>query len=82
MSEIDSTCCACGDCFAGSKLDGALCVDCVDAKNITITVAQAHIDALHAAIRRMHACKGRYHMQLATCDLYDLLDLPNVRPTK
>ena len=44
--------------------------------------ATKDVQAMHHAIKRMHACKGRYHMQQATCDLYDLLDLPNVRPTK
>lgn len=35
---------------------------------------------LEAAVRKLHAAKGRYHTQLACCDLYDLLGLPNVRP--
>lgn len=43
--------------------------------------AQAReIEALRAAVRKMHAAKGRHHNQLATCDLYDLVGLPNVRP--
>ena len=32
--------------------------------------------------RKLHAAKGRYHTQLAACDLFDALDLPNERPKK
>jgi hypothetical protein len=35
---------------------------------------------LEKAVRKVHAAKGRYHTQLACCDLFDLLGLPNVRP--
>lgn len=37
-------------------------------------------DALEKAVRKLHAAKGRHHNQIAACDLYDLLGLPNVRP--
>lgn len=37
-------------------------------------------EQLAAAVRKMHAAKGRYHSQIATCDLFDLLGLPCVRP--
>ena len=37
-------------------------------------------DALEKAVRKLHAAKGRYHNQIAACDLFDLLGLPNVRP--
>ena len=37
---------------------------------------------LRTAIKKLHAAKGRYHTQLAACDLYDLLGLKNERPTK
>lgn len=36
---------------------------------------------LQAAVKRLHAARGRYHTQLAACDLYDLLGLKNERPT-
>ena len=36
--------------------------------------------ALVAAVKKMHAAKGLYHMQQVTCDLYEMLDLPCVRP--
>jgi hypothetical protein len=35
---------------------------------------------LEKAVRKFHAAKGRYHTQLACCELFDLLGLPNVRP--
>lgn len=37
---------------------------------------------LRTAIKKLHAAKGRYHTQIAACDLYDLLGLKNERPTK
>jgi len=39
-------------------------------------------EALRKAVVRLHAAKGRYHTQIAACDLYDLLGLKNERPTK
>ena len=37
-------------------------------------------EALRSAIRKLHAAKGRYHTQLAACDLFDMVGLPNERP--
>ena len=34
------------------------------------------------AVKRLHAAKGRYHTQIACCDLFDLFDLKNERPKK
>ena len=34
------------------------------------------------AVKRLHAAKGRYHTQIAACDLFDLFDLKNKRPKK
>lgn len=34
------------------------------------------------AIKRLHAAKGRYHTQIACCDLFDLVGLKNERPKK
>lgn len=33
-------------------------------------------------IAAVHKAKGRYHSQLAMCDLYDACGLPNQRPEK
>ena len=38
--------------------------------------------ALKKAITKLHTAKGRYHTQLAICDLFDLVGLPNERPKK
>ena len=38
------------------------------------------LTALESAVRKVHAAKGRHHTQIAMCDLYDLVSLPNVRP--
>lgn len=38
------------------------------------------IERLHALITKIHTAKGRYHTQIACCDLFDALHLPNERP--
>lgn len=35
---------------------------------------------LKTLVRKVHKAKGRYHSQIAICDLYDACGLPNVRP--
>ena len=42
----------------------------------------AEHEALRKAVIKLHAAKGRYHTQIAACDLYDLLGLKNERPIK
>jgi len=37
---------------------------------------------LRTLITKLHAAKGRYHTQLACCDLFDAVGLKNERPTK
>jgi hypothetical protein len=46
-----------------------------------------HVHALAAenkvlrdTIKRVHSAKGRYHTQIAMCDLFDLVGLKNERP--
>lgn len=41
---------------------------------------KTRIKELEDAIKKTHSAKGRYHSQLAMCELYDLLGLPNTRP--
>lgn len=36
---------------------------------------------LNALVHKVHKAKGRYHTQLAMCDLCDACGLPNIRPT-
>lgn len=43
---------------------------------------QAEHEALRKAAIKLHAAKGRYHTQIAACELYDLLGLKNERPKK
>lgn len=40
------------------------------------------LHAIEQAVHKLHKAKGRYHTQLAICDLFDAAGLPNVRPTK
>lgn len=39
-------------------------------------------DELVQAVRKVHAAKGRYHSQIAMCDLYNMCVLPHERPMK
>ena len=43
---------------------------------------QQENEQLRQAVARLHAAKGRYHTQLAACDLYDLCGLPSERPPR
>lgn len=40
------------------------------------------LHAIEQAVHKLHQAKGRYHTQLATCELFDMAGLPNVRPVK
>lgn len=40
------------------------------------------VEQLRALIKKLHAAKGRYHTQLAACDLFDAVGLKNERPVK
>jgi hypothetical protein len=51
-------------------------------KDIAQQAYAAGRDELVAAVRKVHAAKGRYHSQLAMCDLYNLCVLPHERPMK
>ena len=44
--------------------------------------AHAEVDALRTLITKLHAAKGRYHSQIAACDLFDAVGLKNERPVK
>ena len=37
---------------------------------------------LIALVQAVHKAKGRYHSQIAMCNLYDACNLPNTRPIK
>lgn len=43
---------------------------------------RAHCKKVDDLVRKVHTAKGRYHTQLAMCDLYDAVGLPNERPKK
>ncbi len=44
------------------------------------------LDAENAELRQLvtkvHTAKGRYHTQIAMCDLFDAVGIPNERPKK
>ena len=43
---------------------------------------QRRILQLEDAIKALHSARGRYHTQLAACDLFDLCGLSNTRPER
>ena len=45
-------------------------------------VLKQRIERLHQLITKLHTAKGRYHTQLAACDLFDAVGLKNERPVK
>lgn len=56
-----------------------------DTMEMTAKAGAAHAKAaatIEAAVKRLHAAKGRYHTQLAACDLFELCGLPAERPKK
>lgn len=56
-------------------------IECEAWRQVALKVKASHTK-LFDAITKVYKAKGRYHSQLAMCDLYDLCDLPNERPTK
>ncbi len=40
------------------------------------------LDKLFKAVQVLHAAKGRYHTQIAICELFELCGLPAERPKK
>lgn len=46
----------------------------------TINALIAELATLQAKVASLHKAKGRYHNQIAICDLYDACGLFNVRP--
>lgn len=56
-----------------------------DTLEMTARAGAAHAKAaakIEAAVKRLHAAKGRYHTQLAACNLFELCGLPAERPKK
>jgi hypothetical protein len=71
----------------GHALAGAAAVQELDQYKVDLTEALIEHDAarlelatLQAKVASVHKAKGRYHNQLAMCDLYEACGLPNVRP--
>jgi hypothetical protein len=40
------------------------------------------LEGVIKAVHKLHAARGRYHTQLAACDLFELCGLPAERPKK
>jgi len=47
-----------------------------------VDVIIAERDQLRTLITKLYTAKGRYHTQLAACDLFDAVGLKNERPVK
>lgn len=54
----------------------------LDATERQVNILTDDLNKVHQAVKKLHAAKGRYHTQLAACDLFDLVGLPNERPKK
>ena len=64
-------------------LDSIRRADELEAQQSETIVWQAgEIARLQTLVTKLHAAKGRYHTQLAACDLFDAVGLKNERPTK
>ena len=75
----------CADAAAELRRLHAANVDCMawyESIKADYDKLKAGHEALRKAVIKLHAAKGRYHTQIAACDLYDLLGLKNERPTK
>lgn len=55
--------------------------DCYSNEQMTAYGQACRVDLLEL-VRAVHKAKGRYHSQLAMCDLFDAAGLPNTRPEK
>jgi len=64
-----------------SGLEKALGCSVVHYKDV-IEYGQACRADLIALVQAVHKAKGRYHSQIAMCNLYDACNLPNTRPAK
>ena len=47
-----------------------------------LEASEAEVGRLNQLITKLHTAKGRYHTQLAACDLFDAVGLKNERPVK
>ena len=68
----------CGEAAAELRRLHAANVDCI----AWYEAIKSDYEAMRKAVVKLHSAKGRYHTQIAACDLYDLLGLKNERPTK
>ena len=69
---------ACGEAAAELRRLHAANLDCM----AWYEAIKSDYEAMRKAVIKLHAAKGRHHTQIAACDLYDLCDLKNERPTK
>lgn len=60
---------------------GNLIRECNDFQTIAARQARTMLER-DEAVRKLHAARGRYHTQLALCDLMELHGLPCERPVK
>ena len=64
-----------------SKESYDFCVeDGLDAQQLFVRLPAAAQPDIKKLVQKVHKAKGRYHSQIAMCDLYDACNLLNVRP--
>ena len=54
--------------------------DGLDAQQLFVRLPATAQPDLKTLVQKVHKAKGRYHSQIAMCNLYDACGLPNVRP--
>jgi len=54
----------------------------LEATDRQVNILTDDLNRVYQGVKKLHAAKGRYHTQLACCDLFDLVGLPNERPKK
>ena len=54
----------------------------LEATDRQVNILTDDLNRVYQSVKNLHAAKGRYHTQLAACDLFDLVGLLNERPKK
>jgi hypothetical protein len=69
-----------GWCYAGEAYDAQTYI--AAASPDVVLALLTDLDALRTLVTKLHAAKGRYHSQIAACNLFDAVGLKNERPVK
>lgn len=51
-------------------------------ENLSYEQMKARLEELERLVKQLHAARGRYHTQIAYCELMEFMGLPCRRPEK